>query len=81
MVLPATAEHTGGLCMPHFKKPRQEAAAQRRAELRNDPDVLNDCASYADAFAHAKHRQDAIDDFQRNWEPLLELFREEMRRG
>lgn len=75
LVLSSTADHTGGLCMPCFKKPqRDQIQAQFEADSK-DRDLLACGRRWVEAEIGHQYKQRALRQFQEWYVPLLEFLR------
>lgn len=76
LVLSSTADHTGGLCMPCFKKPqRDQIQAQFEADSK-DRDLLDCGRRWFEAEIGHQYKLRSLRRFQEQYEPLLEFYRD-----
>lgn len=75
LVLSSTASHSGGMCMPCFKKPqRDQIQAQFEADSK-DRDLLDCGRRWVDAEIGHQYKARSLRRFQERYEPLLEFYR------
>lgn len=76
LILPATASHTGGLCMQCFKRPQKEKEQVQYEKDSKDRDLL-DCGRrwFETPIAH-KHKVEFLDEFRDRYIPLISFFGE-----
>ena len=76
MALSATASHTGGMCMPCFKKPhRDQVQAQFEADSK-DHDLLDCGRRWVEAEIGHQYKERSLKRFQERYEPLLKFYRD-----
>ena len=76
-VLSSTATHTGGLCMPCFKKPQQELIEAQFEADSKDKDLLDCGRRWYESMISHHYKQKALKDFEERYIPLLAFFREQ----
>ncbi len=75
MVLSSTANHTGNMCMPCFKKPQQDQVQAQFEADSKDRDLLDCGRRWVEAEIGLQYKERSLKSFQERYEPLLEFYR------